>query len=232
MRTLTYFFAISLMFNSIVGCGSRSVDPNPNPSSSASASANPDVVVSAEISPTLDTNDAVVAEVTKLEKEGKVTDVLIRESFPVQISLKAKQSIVDQLKAMAAGQSGNNGGDVDLNFESLSNKNISRVKTEKQVVVKSAAEFSTLWQEHNGSSENQPDVDFGSDMVVAVFMGEKATGGYNIEITSVSMNDSQITVEYSETEPDPDGFTTQVITSPAHIVKIKKSDVKVAFTKK
>lgn len=44
--------------------------------------------------------DPVLVRVKELEGEGKVRDVIVMESFPVQIRLMAPQHIIDELKVM------------------------------------------------------------------------------------------------------------------------------------
>jgi ACR3 family arsenite efflux pump ArsB len=43
--------------------------------------------------------DPVLVWVKQLEREGRVRDVIVMESFPVQIRLTAPQHIIDELKA-------------------------------------------------------------------------------------------------------------------------------------
>lgn len=43
--------------------------------------------------------DPVLVWVKQLEREGKVRDVIVMESFPVQIRLTAPQHVIDELKA-------------------------------------------------------------------------------------------------------------------------------------
>src|SRR5690606_8606924 len=71
---------------------------------------------------------------------------------------------------------------VSLSLNSLASGN-SRHKTAGTRLVESQAAFETLWQEHSGSSAILPEVDFATDTVVAVFAGQKPTGGYSIKIT-------------------------------------------------
>jgi hypothetical protein len=61
-------------------------------------------------------------------------------------------------------------------------------------------------------------------MVVAVFLGEKPTGGYAIEITRAAKTDRGIEVGYTEQTPAPGAMTIQALTQPFHIVRIPKSD--------
>lgn len=109
-----------------------------------------------------------------------------------------------------------------VSFEALSN-GTSRIKTAGQRSVTDSEGFDTLWEEHSGSSAIKPQVDFESESVLAVFAGQKPTGGYSIKITSVSLDGKALQVKYHETSPAKGSLNSQVLTSPAHIVKIGKA---------
>ena len=47
-----------------------------------------------------ETPDPVLERVLELEREGKVTDVVVMESFPVQIRLRAPRALIEELQAM------------------------------------------------------------------------------------------------------------------------------------
>jgi hypothetical protein len=66
-------------------------------------------------------------------------------------------------------------------------------------------------------------------MVIAVFIGERPTGGYGIEIESIDAYADRITVNIVETEPGPDELTTQALTYPYHIVTTEKTEMEVRF---
>ncbi len=53
------------------------------------------VVVGSAVSP-----DPVLEKVRELEKAGIVKDVVVMESFPVQIRLRAPRKVIDELNAM------------------------------------------------------------------------------------------------------------------------------------
>ena len=72
-----------------------------------------------------------------------------------------------------------------VNIERGSN---SGVRERKFLVIKTEAEWKTLWQTHaqpQAPAKELPRVDFDKEMVVAVFLGEKPTGGYRVEITAI-----------------------------------------------
>lgn len=74
-----------------------------------------------------------------------------------------------------------------------------------------------------------PKIDFEKEMVIAVFMGEQKSGGYEIEITSVTETEEEIVVEVVERKPPPESLRTMVLTQPFHIVVVEKSPLPVRF---
>lgn len=100
-------------------------------------------------------------------------------------------------------------------------------------VLRDQASFDALWRQHTRLSlptPPTPEVDFESSMVVATFAGQKATGGYGVRIEEVchmpetADRGSQIVVRTSETVPEADVMTTQMTTSPFHMVRVKRMD--------
>ena len=55
----------------------------------------PAVIIGSAESP-----DPILERIKELEREGKVKDVIVMESFPVQIRMAAPQYIIDELNAM------------------------------------------------------------------------------------------------------------------------------------
>lgn len=222
------FLSLSLIL--LAACRADvNIQPTPQPSSTASASPTPMPSptatpgwVSATIRPTAETNDAVIAEVRKLETEGKVTGVIVLESFPVQIRLNGSTEVVAQLEAMAAGVR-------TIQITSLSQRS-SNLQTSGTRTVTTAEAFTELWRQHTGSLDAPPTVDFGQQTVLAAFAGEKPTGGYSTVITAVTLLDKTLTVRYKVNAPAPGTPVTQIITYPAHIVSIPLSQSKGDFT--
>jgi len=67
-----------------------------------------------------------------------------------------------------------------------------------------------------------PEVDFKSNIVVAVFMGEKKTVGYGICISKIEESANNIYVELEETQPSGGADVAQRLTQPYHIVVVGK----------
>ena len=56
---------------------------------------------------------------------------------------------------------------------------------------------------------------------LAVFAGERNTGGYGIEIIEVILNNNDLAISIEMTEPDPDMMVTQALTYPMDLVELK-----------
>jgi hypothetical protein len=105
---------------------------------------------------------------------------------------------------------------------------MSAIEEPRQVTVRSAAEWGTLWKE-NGAGGALPAVDFSREMVVAVFLGSRPTAGYGVEIVRAVGNSGALIVDYVETRPSRDTITAQVLTAPYHLAAIPKHDGTVTF---
>jgi hypothetical protein len=98
----------------------------------------------------------------------------------------------------------------------------SNIDAAKQVVVRDAAAWRTLWQQHS-PDRPLPAVDFSKESVVAVFLGSKMTAGYTVTILSTTEGGDAFVVKYRETRPPASGgVTAQVLTFPYHIVAVPK----------
>lgn len=70
-----------------------------------------------------------------------------------------------------------------------------------------------------------PDVDFSSESVIVLVLGERRSGGYGVRVRQVTEERNSVIVEVEVTSPDPDAMVTLQLTSPyllAAIPKIRK----------
>lgn len=88
------------------------------------------------------------------------------------------------------------------------------------VVVKSHSELAALYKELGWS--NVPTIDFSQNNVVALFMGQKNSGGYSIGVRKVTVEDDTAILNVVETSPE--GTATMALTAPYCIVVIPKTD--------
>ncbi len=106
----------------------------------------------------------------------------------------------------------------------------SNVDEAKQVVVRTEAEWTKLWQQHS-PDRKRPAVDLSKDMVVGVFMGSRPTAGYNVSIVSTFAKDGSVLVQYRESQPRPGTMAAQILTFPYHLVAVPKTAGDVKFEK-
>jgi hypothetical protein len=109
---------------------------------------------------------------------------------------------------------------------SLDKGAISQIDSARQAVARSESEWSTLWSQHAGDRA-KPAVDLSREMVAAVFLGTRSTAGFSVEIVGAREEGAVLVVSYRETRPQPGSVAAQVLTSPYHIVAVRKhGDVK------
>jgi len=106
----------------------------------------------------------------------------------------------------------------------------SAIDVQRQVVVRTLPDWTTLWKQHT-SDRPVPPVDFGREMVIAVFMGSRPTAAYSVEVASVEARDGKTVVSYRELAPARDAMTAQILTSPYHIVAVPMIAGEVSFRK-
>lgn len=95
-------------------------------------------------------------------------------------------------------------------------------KTEKSYeIIKDNASLVKLYEAVN--DPQVPKVDFSKERIVALFMGEKSSGGYAIKVKNVSEKGGKIYVAVEETKPGSGDIVTMSFTSPYTIVKINST---------
>jgi hypothetical protein len=110
----------------------------------------------------------------------------------------------------------------------------SGIRERQFVIIKSEKEWESLWALHKSRvspAPQVPPVDFGGEMIVAVFSGEKRTGGFGIEIRKIEEDreKNRVAVFYFETQPPPRSMVIQALTQPYHIVRLRKMDLPAVF---
>ena len=115
----------------------------------------------------------------------------------------------------------------DLNFQTISKGTFSEYRNKKNHVIKNISKWENL-REKAGILAT-PNIDFNEKKVIAVFMGVRTTGGFNIEITRITEKEDYIEVFIRERSPSPEAFVTAVITKPYHIIKVERVDKEVRF---
>lgn len=99
----------------------------------------------------------------------------------------------------------------------------SGVREPLQIVVRSHADWLTLWRRHsNDLNATPPAVVFELEVVVAIFLGEKPTGGYDVTILRAEQSSDELIIDFQEKIPAPGSINIQVFQQPFHIVRINR----------
>lgn len=120
----------------------------------------------------------------------------------------------------------------DIAFATIDSGTFSGVAQRAGVTVRDEGEWLELWRKHSSKQYPPaplPHVDFGADMVVAVFSGERASGGFAIQVERIKESGGRLIVYVSETGAAPGSINTMAITQPYHIVKLARSNATVVF---
>lgn len=110
--------------------------------------------------------------------------------------------------------------DAAVAFEILKQDSYGGRESKSNVVIKSHDELVSLYKELGWT--NVPTIDFSQNNVVAIFMGQKNSGGYSIGVRKVTIEDN--TAIINVTESGPEGMATMVLTAPYCIVVVPKTD--------
>jgi len=74
-----------------------------------------------------------------------------------------------------------------------------------------------------------PTVDFSRETVVAAFDGQKPTGGYNLQVRDVTIENGELYIDLVATEPQAGAITTQGLTSPWILIHVLRGGFSVAW---
>jgi hypothetical protein len=133
-------------------------------------------------------------------------------------------SLTDANQAVAAEISAKPMTPVDM--QQVSKGFRSGVREPQQSVIRTESEWLELWRKHsNEFHTTPPTVLFDQEVAVAVFLGEKNTGGYDLTIVRAERNDDELVIYYQETSPAPGAMLIQAFMQPFHIVRINRQDL-------
>lgn len=105
----------------------------------------------------------------------------------------------------------------------LAQGSYSGIRATTRTVVRDQESWEALWRAHTSNlipAPPAPAVDFASQTVLAVVMGEQPSGGYGVVVTKARARtaNTPLTVLVRETRPSRDDIVTLALTSPFHFV--------------
>jgi PrcB C-terminal len=92
----------------------------------------------------------------------------------------------------------------------------SGIKGARRLVIRDPATWASFWSELGAGV--RPEVDFRSDVVIAVASGERSSGGHDIEVRRVTRAGGHLRIEVLETYPSEGCMTTAGLTQPVDVV--------------
>jgi hypothetical protein len=103
-----------------------------------------------------------------------------------------------------------------LEFRRIGQWAHSGIADSRRMVIQDQEAWTAFWTEL-GVGE-RPEVDFKRNVVIAVAMGQRSSGGYDIAVQGVSGAAGELTVDVIETSPAPTCATTMALTQPVDVV--------------
>lgn len=88
------------------------------------------------------------------------------------------------------------------------------------------AEYRRLWNEIVSAETQPPPADFSNEVVAFLTLGQKSTGGWAVEVSSVEVSGASAEVKATVTRPAPGGIVTMAFTAPYAVVAIAAPDVR------
>ncbi len=104
----------------------------------------------------------------------------------------------------------------------------------REVVIKDEASWGKLWAEHQsnrGTPPPAPTVNFKKFMIVGIFLGDRGSSGYNVQMMGIEEVGKDLLVSYKETQPASGGMQLTVMTQPYHLKAIPRTNRPVRFVK-
>lgn len=97
--------------------------------------------------------------------------------------------------------------------------------------VKSLDEVYDLLSKGKSPKLEAPKINFDNETIIALFLGEKTSGGYSISVEKVVNYKDSIVVNYKTETPKKGEMVTSVMTQPYCIIKMPKTLKTIVFNK-
>lgn len=120
---------------------------------------------------------------------------------------------------------------VNLAFRTVAMEAFSGIHSPRNVVLRDAAAWATVWAEHTAGRfppPPLPPVDFSQQMLVAIFAGD-LRGCHEFEIRRINAVNERIVVEYEDRDISATTICISAITNPMQVAAIARSDATVVF---
>lgn len=122
------------------------------------------------------------------------------------------------------------GGDL----ERIEHAYYSGITGSERLVITDSAAWRTFWTRMHSNVQPQPAlpaIDFHSTAVIAVALGQRNTGGYDIRVARAAESPTQLYVAVMSATPGSCG-TTQALTQPVDVVRVPRPRGVVTFVER
>lgn len=136
------------------------------------------------------------------------------------------------LAAACSGGSARDPGGADVRYDSVYASEQSGVDAPLREVVRSAEEWSALWDRIMAGYSPvppRPDIDFRRDMLIIVGLGTRPSGGYAVQIAGIALAGGALTVAVREVAPGAGCIATMALTAPITVVRLERLDAEIEF---
>ncbi|HET8552513.1 MAG TPA: protease complex subunit PrcB family protein [Gammaproteobacteria bacterium] len=138
------------------------------------------------------------------------------------------------LMTACAAAPGDSAANPSVPFEVVLSGRHSGVYKQYFTVIRDSETFASVWRRATARQYPQPAppaIDFSRSMVIAVFLGERRSGGYQIGVGALTPTSNGLQVTVRETRPGAGCNTTQALTEPFEIIKTAADAAPVHFRK-
>ncbi len=117
-------------------------------------------------------------------------------------------------------------------FDIIAQDEFGGMTDSKFIVIKDEATFSEIFKligKGRLPELELPTIDFKKETVIALFLGEKASGGYSITVEQIVAINDKVNVAYKVASPKPGDMVTTVMTQPYCIIKMPKTSKEIVL---
>lgn len=144
----------------------------------------------------------------------------------LQTSLYVQQTLPTDIQAY-------NPPSRDLIWEVLAQGNQAvGIDQAEYIFIENESQLLTVWNQAYGSQLSPPPVpelNLDRETLVAIFMGQKPTGGFSLNVETVTLEQNDVYLDVIQQSPAEGAITTQALTSPWVIVRVLRGDVDAAW---
>lgn len=136
------------------------------------------------------------------------------------------------LSGMGGCMANNVAEETTIPFQVLSEGIHSSIPEQKFQIVRDTGTLNQTWRQAFKTAlpvPATPNVDFRDHLVLALFLGQKRTGGYRLKVESVHEYPDSLVVRISIHNPGHGCKTIQMITSPYEIIQVPATGKEILF---